>query len=519
MGSVHMLRSHYFKFILAIAMLVAIGFHLGKVWQWKDTASEPVTAQNRQSDPVIVSEAAIPEGKATLAFVHEPIESEMVLVFSNDAARIKFLKQLAVSGKSPLSILPALNAVRMRSRDLDGLDTSEAQVQGNFLVSIPDQPDPREQDVTTLSGFGGNALDWLGLPPDVLDWGKGITIAVLDTGIDPLSPAGKRVVATLDLVGADKLNPHGTAVANLLAGGGDGYRAMVPAAMLLDVRVLDATGVGGSFTLAQGIVEAVNRGARVINLSLGSSQNSRVLQAAIEYAAQRGVVMVAAAGNDHLDVLSYPGAYPQVISVGATDAQGVVPSFSNHGESLDVVAPGVGVLTHWDAVSVAPFSGSSASVPFVAGTVAGMLNASMSARQIPAVLRRMADEAGAPGADPMYGHGILNLQRIRESDTPGIRRLGIAPYHMSEIALAQNIAQATLTVQNHGTEVLDQISVHTMVAEKEYIGGIDNLAPGQIYSLRVQVPMPQPGEHVRIQTRANARSSPTATRVSELSVR
>ncbi|HMN30150.1 MAG TPA: S8 family serine peptidase, partial [Caldilineaceae bacterium] len=143
--------------------------------------------------------------------------------------------------------------------------------------------------------------------------GAGVIVAVLDTGIDRNHPVfTNRLLAGWDMV-ADDADPqeesnglawgHGTHVAGIIA-------HLAPDSELLPVRVLDANGLGNTFTLAYAIEWAVHQGADVINLSLGAEANSHVLQTAIQYALEQGVVVVAAVGNNDSDHPFYPVAYP-----------------------------------------------------------------------------------------------------------------------------------------------------------------------------------------------------------------
>ncbi|MDC0504110.1 S8 family serine peptidase, partial [Verrucomicrobiales bacterium] len=97
---------------------------------------------------------------------------------------------------------------------------------------------------------------------------------------------------------------------------------MAPASDILSIRVLDAEGLGNSYTVASGIVTAVDSGASVINLSVGGYSDSTVLREAVAYAIDSGVAVVAAAGNDGSNAPSYPAAYEGVVGVSAVDAEG-----------------------------------------------------------------------------------------------------------------------------------------------------------------------------------------------------
>lgn len=200
--------------------------------------------------------------------------------------------------------------------------------------------------------------------PDAWDVTPGgsstVTAAVLDTGVayesysDTKGTYAKATdlsaanfVAGYDFVNSDTHpnddHGHGTAVTSVLAAATDngvGISGIAYAAKIMPVKVLDKNGAGTDATVSDGIRWAVDHGAKVLNLSLGSTDHSPVLEGAINYAASRGVVVVAAAGNQGRDGLLYPARYPSVVAVGASDLNGNRTSYSNYGSQLDLLAPG-----------------------------------------------------------------------------------------------------------------------------------------------------------------------------------
>ncbi len=220
-----------------------------------------------------------------------------------------------------------------------------------------------------------------------LSRGEGELVAVLDTGADPAQPVldGKLVPGwnyvddsadTRDLAldvdtdgdgTADSAYGHGTFVSGLVA-------LVAPEARILPARVLDSDGNGNAFAVAQAIVDAVDAGATVINLSLGSSHHkfsSRVIDDAIKAATKQGVTVVGAAGNDASEHPHYPTSRPEVISVAALDQSGDgLASFSSRGDKVDVAAPGVELIGVMPGNAFAQWSGTSMAAPLVAGQIA-----------------------------------------------------------------------------------------------------------------------------------------------------
>lgn len=205
----------------------------------------------------------------------------------------------------------------------------------------------------TLSIAGGTAdADVDAVEAWGVTTGSGIKVAVLDSGVASDNPdITPKVVARANFTngtpGEDNYG-HGTHVAGIVAATANntvGVAGVCPGCTILDGKVLNDSGVGSSSTLANGINWAVTSGAKVINMSLGV-RSSRTLEAAVNNAWSKGVVLVAAAGNGGNQTKIYPGAYPNVIAVGATDNTDAKASFSTYGASwVDVAAPGANVYS------------------------------------------------------------------------------------------------------------------------------------------------------------------------------
>jgi thermitase len=220
--------------------------------------------------------------------------------------------------------------------------------------------------------------------------GRDTRVAIIDSGVaNDHEDISEKVVARINFsdaaTGDDKYG-HGTHVAGIvaaIAGNGKGVAGVCPECTILDAKVLNDNGSGSTSAIAKGIDWAVNNGARVINMSLGMRVSSRTLEAAVNNAWNRGVVLVAAAGNAGTPAQIYPGAYSNVIAVAATDNNDDKASFSSYGSKwVDIAAPGVNV---YSTFPVRPFvlgtqngrsmgydiaSGTSMASPIVAATAA-----------------------------------------------------------------------------------------------------------------------------------------------------
>ncbi|MEY2880000.1 MAG: hypothetical protein RLZZ15_2380 [Verrucomicrobiota bacterium] len=414
-------------------------------------------------------------------------EREAVLTFADDAAYRRFLARARDAGLVVLDQLDALRSVRVRfenssalTRDLVAHAGDFADASANFTFGLPQPPAKEARADTALAAFGNRALEFLGATGDRSAWGRGTTIAVLDTGIAPDATFGPARLRALDLgygiaPGNGPEDGHGTAVAALAAGASADAPGPAPAANLLSLRVTDATGTSDIFTLARGIVAATDAGANILNISLGGYATNSALDAALAYATARGVVIVAAAGNDQAAQLAWPAADPRVISVGAIDALGQQVTFSNSGPQLSLTAPGYGVQTAWLGGQRALVDGTSASSPLVAGAIAAVLSTSpgLTPAQAAQVLLRTASDAGAPGDDPNFGNGILNLGAAQNRDNPAYADPAIASHYFDAAA-----GTLSIVVQNRGAQTVAGLLLELNVGGLASTRAVPLLAPG-----------------------------------------
>ena len=235
-----------------------------------------------------------------------------------------------------------------------------------------------------------------------------VTIAVVDTGVDVSSPelAGKLVTGYDTADGSTPTSDaewHGTAVASIAGGASRGEDRITSYCLqcnVMSVKALDAKGEGSDAAIARGIRWAVDHGARVVNLSLSGAAQAPSLRAAITYAVRRGVVVVAAAGNDGTATRAFPAADPLVIGVAATDPTDRVYPWSNRGRWVTVAAPGVNTSAV-PGGGVFSFMGTSSAAALVSGVVGMCLTASPTLT--PALVRRAVVEGAAPVAAASFG--------------------------------------------------------------------------------------------------------------------
>lgn len=254
-------------------------------------------------------------------------------------------------------------------------------------------------------------------------------VAVVDTGIDALHPAiaGHLAPGGFDLIGQDpdprderdfldndkdgaidEQYGHGTFVASLVL-------AVAPGATILPVRVLDAEGFGTSSTVAAGVIWAVDAGADIINISADLPDDPEMVKEAVRYARDRGVLVVAAAGNSGATRIAFPARFDEVLGVTAASETGVKPPFGSSGDQVSLVAPGVAILgaLPFDASpsGTARWSGTSFATPIVAGAAA-LVRSAFPGLSVQGVRKRLGDSAMNvdplnPGLSGRLGDGLV----------------------------------------------------------------------------------------------------------------
>ncbi|GAA4718586.1 S8 family peptidase [Brevibacillus fulvus] len=281
----------------------------------------------------------------------------------------------------------------------------------------------------------------------------GITIAVLDSGVDYNHPDLKGNL----LPGINLVNPgrsaqddegHGTSVAGILAAKGNnqiGVAGVLWNAKILPIKVIDKNGSADNVDLiSQGIELAVNRGAKIILMSLESNSYSKRLEAAVKRAEARGVLLVASTGNEGNRV-AYPAAYPTVVAVGALGSGNQPIYQSNYGPELNLLAPGSNIYTTKLGGGYGYFSGTSAAAPQVAGAAALVWarNPKMTAVEVRQLLYQTAADLEAPGWDRKTGYGLLDVGKAvrsklaADSGEPNNSQYGSKPFPIESQIRAQ----------------------------------------------------------------------------------
>lgn len=299
------------------------------------------------------------------------------------------------------------------------LDAPQRETWNSWVNEILQNPDPAIQ----LPVETGNLAFWnddYQYMHQVIDsygaWGastgEGITVAVVDTGIKKNHPDLAGRVSYYDVgYGEDDQQGHGTHVAGIIGatlGNGRGGAGVAPDVRFASIRIFNGK-TTSDYYIAKGIHKAVDVGADVINLSLGGIGADPAMKSAIDRAINSNIVVVAAMGNDGMNRINYPAAYPGVIGVVASGTDNTRASYSNYGSWADIAAPGSNIYSTTRDGSYGLMSGTSMACPVVAGAAAlyKSVYPNATSRQVESRMKATATKGGKD-----LGVGIVNVANM-----------------------------------------------------------------------------------------------------------
>lgn len=257
--------------------------------------------------------------------------------------------------------------------------------------------------------------------------GKGVKVALLDTGVDMNHPdLRKNIKKGYNVV--DPQEPpydalgHGTHVAGTLAAVDNrtGVLGAAPEALIYPVKVMDDEGYGTISGVIEALEWCVKNKMQVVNMSFGTYEDIQSLHDAITEAYNSGIVLVAAAGNDGPgdDTVEYPARYSEVIAVSSTDSTDTITEWSSRGPEVEISAPGADILSTFPDGGYVAGYGTSMAAPHVSGTAALIISSGIRDKnndglinsEVREALWNSASDLGGPGQDSLYGHGFLNAE-------------------------------------------------------------------------------------------------------------
>lgn len=350
---------------------------------------------------------------------------EILVTYKKGSANSKKNKIAKDEGLDYLSDIPELNTKVIKLppgkslQDIKGLAkkyTEIERVEENFIAYSSEALSPNDPRYISnmKNGYRDFHIEEM--------WGEvssvSTVVAVLDTGVYAgHSDFSGRVLTGYDFInnrpGAADDNGHGTRVAGFIAAEGNNGLAIAGVnwgVQILPVKVLGSTGTGTVANIAKGIIYAADQGADIINMSFGTTADSAVLRSAIEYAIDKGCILVGASGNSGIGTVEYPARYSNVIGVGAYSSATGRASFSNYGTGLDIITFGSGItLTKTGSTGAA--AGTSFAAPLVAGVLSLMksVDPSLDNDSALTLVREAAVDYGPAGWDSETGYGYLDF--------------------------------------------------------------------------------------------------------------
>ncbi|CAF1884504.1 S8 family peptidase [Bacillus subtilis] len=356
-----------------------------------------------------------------LAHAQNNSEKEVIVVYKNKAGKETILDSDA-DVEQQYKHLPAV-AVTADQETVKELkqDPDILYVENNVSFTAADSTDFKVlSDGTDTSD---NFEQWNLEPIQVKQaWkagltGKNIKIAVIDSGISPhddLSIAGGYSAVSYTSSYKDD-NGHGTHVAGIIGAKHNGYGidGIAPEAQIYAVKALDQNGSGDLQSLLQGIDWSIANGMDIVNMSLGTTSDSKILHDAVNKAYEQGVLLVAASGNDgNGKPVNYPAAYSSVVAVSATNEKNQLASFSTTGDEVEFSAPGTNITSTYLNQYYATGSGTSQATPHAAAMFALLKQRDPAETnvQLREEMRRNIVDLGTAGRDQQFGYGLIQYK-------------------------------------------------------------------------------------------------------------
>lgn len=325
-----------------------------------------------------------------------------------------------------------------------------------------------------------------------------VIVALIDTGVELSNiELADKITQGYDFIENDTEpqddNGHGTHCAGIIAANINneiGISGITNSAVIMPIKALDKNGIGFYSDIAEAIVYAADNGAHIINLSLGGTEPSYLLQEAIDYAYNKGCVIVAAAGNLGNATPVYPAAFPNVIAVGATDENDKRWGLSSYGDFLDVVAPGVNILSTYLGNTYRKATGTSASSAFVSAVAAFIVSNSIDIKnyEVENLIFQNVDDLGNNGKDIEYGYGRINMLNAIKNTSELQHDISITGILISSTNPINKEVDIKVYIINQGKNEEKNILLKTEVDEKEIFNNIiDKIQPDEKIEINIKL--------------------------------
>ncbi|RXT08159.1 S8 family peptidase [Ammoniphilus sp. CFH 90114] len=350
-------------------------------------------------------------------------KDHLCVMYTSENDLLRFYSNLPAMAKQRIKLYPKWNALSLLNQDYEILkdrmaiqgesETKGPIIEQNVMYKLHQTYSDKQVTPWGVSRVQAPTA-WS------RNQGDGVRVGIIDTGIDARHPDlrdnVKGGINTVDTSSpfVDR-NGHGTHVAGIVAALNNqiGVVGVSPKAALYALKAFDADGTASLTDIAQAIDWAIDNNIRILNLSFGSRDTSKILHQAIKAALKKGILMIASAGNSS-ETLDYPARHPEVLAVGAINKNGRVPSFSNFGKTLNYVEPGVDILSTWpESPNYNTLSGTSMATPHLTGICALLLSQApeLTPSQIKRILDRSAQKLPRISSRKQ-GRGIVKVNRV-----------------------------------------------------------------------------------------------------------
>ncbi|MBI0577742.1 S8 family serine peptidase [Neobacillus cucumis] len=331
---------------------------------------------------------------------------------------------------------------------------------------------------------------------DITKGSSQIKVAVIDDGVQQDHPdlKGKIVSPFNAVTGNARYTPHehATHVAGIIAASFNktGIAGIAPNVKIMPINVFDGE-EASDYAVALGIKYAVEHHADVINMSLGSPNYSVLLDYYANYAKSKGVILIAAAGNDGTFTKTYPAALNSVVGVGATSSSDHVAFYSNKGSFVDFTAPGSNIFSSINGSSYAPLTGTSMASPVVSGVAALIRsrNPFLTPDQVESVMKHSVIDLGAKGRDDYYGYGRIDAYKaVSNTSSPKAKISAPKTFTMTgknKAALSLKLpghAKVTVTIQNSSGQTVREVLNKKVSGTKQTVVWDGKAANGKFVS-------------------------------------
>ncbi|MFC1657373.1 S8 family serine peptidase [Candidatus Moduliflexota bacterium] len=411
------------------------------------------------------------------------VEGELLIQAKAGVARGKIDNLLGMHGAATEGEIAAIKVRRVRV-PAHALEKVKAALSKNPNISFV------EENFIAEASFIPNdqyfSTQWH-LPkisaPEGWDLATGSTdtpIAIIDSGVDPDHPdlTGKLIPGynfLTESTDTHDVRGHGTAVAGSAAAQTDnatGVAGVAGDSPIMPLVVLNADNWATYYDMARAITYAADQGVPVMNISLAGSSSSSALQNAVNYAWDRGAVIVAAAANYSTDLPYYPAACNHVVAVSATTSSDTLAGFSNYGSWVDLSAPGASIRTTSNGGGYGYWNGTSFASPITAGLAALIFSANpqLTNAQVVDIMTGNADDLGEAGFDSTFANGRINVyESLLEavSSTP---------------APDTTPPAAAITVPSPGAVVGGEVTVHVSATDDVAVSQVDLYIDGAFFS-------------------------------------